>query len=106
MSMSEQLTGVMKGLVAEVKKMGQRISAVLPHLNEQQKRIYLGGEALAFGRGGQTIVAEVSGASRATIRRGMLKSRPNTPSRGWSHSRKRSWTSFCNEGASAIAGTG
>ena len=43
-------------------------------LNEKQWRIYLGTEALKMGAGGQSIVANESGADRKTIRKGMAES--------------------------------
>ena len=49
----------------------QRLSEVLPHLNEQQRRILLAAEARSLGRGGVSRVARASGISRATIQRAL-----------------------------------
>lgn len=43
----------------------------LPHLNEQQRRLYLASEALAIEKGGITVVNKASGVSRVTITRGI-----------------------------------
>ena len=41
--------------------------AVLPHLNERQRRVVAGAMAAALGRGGKTAVADASGMSRNTV---------------------------------------
>jgi hypothetical protein len=51
--------------------MQQRITALLPHLNEAQKRLFLASEAIAYGRGGISEVERMSGVSRPTIRKGI-----------------------------------
>jgi len=51
--------------------MQQRISTLLPHLNESQKRLFLASEAIAYGRGGISEVERISGVSRPTIRKGI-----------------------------------
>jgi transposase len=48
-----------------------RYGALAPALDERSRRLYLGAEALAAGRGGQAAVARVTGAAAGTIRRGM-----------------------------------
>ena len=53
--------------------MEERIAAVLPILNEKQRRIYLASEAKAYGRGGISQVSRVSGMSRTTIRVGLAE---------------------------------
>lgn len=45
----------------------------LPHLDERRRRIYLASEAAALGHGGITLVAAASGASAATIARGITE---------------------------------
>jgi hypothetical protein len=47
--------------------LSDKLAAVLPHLNEKQRRILLAAEAIYFGHGGITRVATASGFSRATI---------------------------------------
>jgi transposase len=41
--------------------------AVLPHMNERQRRVVAGASAEMLGRGGKTAVAEASGMSRNTV---------------------------------------
>jgi hypothetical protein len=40
-----------------------KLSALLPLLNERQRRILLASEAKTLGRGGVSIVAEITGMS-------------------------------------------
>jgi len=49
----------------------QKLSAILPHLDERQRRLVLGAEANALGRGGVTLVARAARVSRPTVRRGV-----------------------------------
>jgi hypothetical protein len=48
----------------------KKITQLLPHLNEYQKRIFLAAEAEALGRGGNTIISNLSKVSRPTINQG------------------------------------
>jgi len=48
-----------------------RYEALSAALDERARRLFLGAEALAAGRGGQGAVARATGASPATIRRGL-----------------------------------
>ncbi len=48
-----------------------RYGALAPALDERARRLLLGAEAVAAGRGGQAAVSRATGASAATIRRGM-----------------------------------
>ena len=48
-----------------------KIDTMLPALNEYQRRRYLGAEAKALGRGGITLISNLSGASHKTIRQGI-----------------------------------
>ncbi|MDR3300018.1 MAG: ISAzo13 family transposase, partial [Candidatus Accumulibacter sp.] len=50
--------------------MEQRIKMMLPQLNERQRRLFL---ALAYGRGGIAEVTRYSGASRNTVKKGMVE---------------------------------
>ncbi len=45
----------------------EKLAAILPRLNEHQRRLLLAAEARALGRGGVTRLARVSGVSRPTI---------------------------------------
>ena len=44
---------------------------LLPHLNEQSARLYLGSEAQILGRGGKQRVAKLAGVSRVRIDKGI-----------------------------------
>ena len=46
-------------------------TAILPHLNERQRRLLLGASARALGRGGAGRVVEASGVSRPTVDAGI-----------------------------------
>ena len=48
-----------------------KVSALLPYLNERQRRLFLAVEARALGHGGVARVARASGVSRPTIRQGL-----------------------------------
>lgn len=48
-----------------------KLRAVLPHLDERQRRIVLGAEARAVGRGGIKVVAEAAGVGVVTVSRGV-----------------------------------
>jgi len=49
----------------------EKFSKVLPFLNEKQRRLYLGSEALYIGRGGVAKVSSLTGVSRITINSGV-----------------------------------
>src|SRR5215470_4116672 len=51
--------------------MKARLEALLPRLNERDRRLTLGAEAQAWGRGGVSEVHRATGSSRTTIRRGV-----------------------------------
>ena len=48
-----------------------KIRLLLPYLNEQAARLYLGSEAQSLGRGGKQRVAKLAGVSRVRIDRGI-----------------------------------
>ncbi len=50
-----------------------RYGALSAALDERSRRLLLGAEALAAGRGGQAAVARATGASPATVRRGLAE---------------------------------
>src|SRR3954469_22189472 len=50
-----------------------RFEVLLPHLNERQQRLALATEARLLGHGGVAAVAEASGASATTVRRGVVE---------------------------------
>lgn len=58
----------MNGIIAKLKI---KLSGVLPFLNEKQKRLLVGSEAVSIGRGGIKILSEITGMDPKTIRRGI-----------------------------------
>ena len=59
--------------------MKERITTMLPHLNESQKRLFLANEAIAYGHGGISEVERISGISRKTIRKGIAEIKDGKP---------------------------
>jgi hypothetical protein len=53
-----------------MEKLKIAIAEMLPHLDEKQKRLYLGSEAKKLGHGGNSIISRLSGVSRPTILQG------------------------------------
>ena len=49
----------------------KKFKSILPHLNEQSARLYLGSEAKILGRGGKQRVARLAGVSRVRIDKGI-----------------------------------
>jgi hypothetical protein len=47
--------------------LASKFTAIAPHLNERQRRVWLGVEARALGRGGVAAVARATGVSRTTV---------------------------------------
>jgi hypothetical protein len=54
-------------------QLGHRFSALLPHLNERQRRLALAVEARLLGHGGVRTVARVARVSETTVRRGVAE---------------------------------
>jgi hypothetical protein len=50
-----------------VEGLAVKFGEVLPHLDERQRRLYLGSEARALGRGGAGVVAAAAGVPRQTV---------------------------------------
>src|SRR3954467_11085529 len=53
--------------------LAQKLATLLPQLDERQRRLLLGAEARALGRGGITRVARVAGVSQPTVERGLAE---------------------------------
>jgi transposase len=49
----------------------EKVAALLPHLNERQRRLFLAAEARTLGHGGVAQVARAAGVSRPTIQQGL-----------------------------------
>ena len=54
-------------------QLATRFEVLLPHLNERQQRLALATEARLLGHGGVRAVAEASGVSATTVRRGVAE---------------------------------
>ncbi|MGH3753961.1 MAG: ISAzo13 family transposase [Pseudonocardiaceae bacterium] len=59
--------------------MQARLTALLPRLNERDRRAAMAVEAVSWGRGGISAVHRAIGASRATIRRGVVELADDEP---------------------------
>jgi Rhodopirellula transposase DDE domain len=57
-------------MAGAVETLGRRYEVLRPHLNELQRRLWLGVEAAQLGSGGVAIVAEATGVAADTVRRG------------------------------------
>src|SRR3954469_21079355 len=53
--------------------LAQKLAAILPRLNEKQRRLLLAAEAQALGHGGIARVARAAGVSRPTIHKALLE---------------------------------
>jgi len=62
--------------------LAEKLAALLPHLDERQRRLVLGAEAEALGRGGIARVMAASGMSRPTVTRGVAEVRSGAPANG------------------------
>ena len=58
---------------ATQRKLKTKLSILLPALNEKQRRLLLGAEAISLGYGGIALLSEMTGVSHHTIRRGILE---------------------------------
>jgi transposase len=57
--------------VDTVESLAAKFSALLPHLDERQQRLYLASEARSLGHGGIAAVAHAAGVSRQTVTNGV-----------------------------------
>ena len=65
-----------------------KLAAVLPALDERQRRLLLGAEAISLGRGGVTLVAAAAGVGRPMVTRGVAEVRGILPSEGATGTRR------------------
>jgi hypothetical protein len=61
--------------VIDERAIGDRYRAVAGELNERQRRVWAGAEALSHGRGGQAAVVRATGMSATTVAKGMREVR-------------------------------
>ena len=59
----------------EIEGLRAKFAALFPTLNERNRRIYAATEARALGRGGVTVIAQISGLAPSTIARGIREVR-------------------------------
>jgi Rhodopirellula transposase DDE domain len=57
------------------RELKEKVTALLPYLNERQRRLFLAVEARALGYGGVAQVARAAGVSRPTIQKGLRELR-------------------------------
>jgi transposase len=57
--------------VIDERAIGERYRALAGDLNERQRRLWAGAEALSHGRGGQAAVVRATGLNEGTVRRGV-----------------------------------
>ena len=53
--------------------LAQKFADLWPHLNERQRRLVVGAEAKALGRGGVTAVARAAGVSCPTVQKALVE---------------------------------
>ena len=63
----------MAGAVQSEKLLAAKFAAVLPHLDERQRRLVLGAEARSLGHGGIKAVAAAAGTSAVTVSKGVAE---------------------------------
>src|SRR5437879_1057745 len=56
-----------------VDQLALRFEALLPHLDERQRRLALATEARLLGHGGVRLVARLAGVSESTVRKGVFE---------------------------------
>jgi transposase len=55
------------------RQLAARLGALLPHLNERQRRLLLAAEARELGHGGIRAVSRMAGVSETTVRKGIVE---------------------------------
>src|SRR6266498_2542086 len=63
----------MSGFVVTEESLTAKFEALLPHLDERQRRLLLGAEARMLGHGGGRLVARAAGVREATVSRGVAE---------------------------------
>lgn len=61
----------MSGLESQRDVLAAKFGAILPHLDERQRRLLIGAEAQSLGHGGIRAVARAAGVREATVSAGM-----------------------------------
>src|SRR6266511_6154844 len=63
----------MSEFVVTEESLAAKFEALLPHLDERQRRLLLGAEARMLGHGGGRLVARAAGVREATVSRGVAE---------------------------------
>src|SRR5204863_2335287 len=63
----------MGDLTVTQEMLAAKFGAIVPHLDERQRRLYLGSEARALGHGGIRLVARAAGVREATVSLGVTE---------------------------------
>jgi hypothetical protein len=63
----------MAGALCSEESLAAKFAAVLPHLDERQRRLVMGAEARALGHGGIKVVARAAGVSAVTVSKGVAE---------------------------------
>jgi hypothetical protein len=63
----------MAGAVCSEESLAAELAAVLPHLDERQRRLVMGARARALGHGGIKTVADAAGVSAVTVSKGVAE---------------------------------
>ena len=63
----------MAGALCSEGSLAAKLAAVLPHLDERQRRLVMGAEARALGHGGIKVVARAAGVSAVTVSKGVAE---------------------------------
>src|SRR6266542_41178 len=63
----------MSEFVVTEESLAAKFEALLPHLDERQRRLLLGAEARMLGHGGGRLVARAAGVRKATVSRGVAE---------------------------------
>jgi hypothetical protein len=63
----------MAGALCSEESLAAKLGAVLPHLDERQRRLVMGAEARALGHGGVKVIARAAGVSAVTVSKGVAE---------------------------------
>jgi len=74
-------------VVVDEEVLARKLAAVLPRLSERERRVVLGAEARALGRGGVGVVARAAGVSRPTVTKAVAEL--DQPDAAWGRVRRR-----------------
>jgi hypothetical protein len=85
--------------VGVARVLAAKFMVMLPHLDERQRRLYLGSEARALGHGGIAAVARAAGVSELTVSAGVAELDAGAEPLG------RAWPASCPGGGTGAGRT-